>query len=73
MAFCLGVMLFPVCFIFLAKHSFTTAAHLCTAAELSTVQILEYLQGQLVRQLNIKEGNVIDFILQKKIKTDITY
>lgn len=48
------------------ENAFPTAAHLCTSAELGTAQILEYLQGELVRQLDIEEGNVVDFILQNK-------
>lgn len=41
--------------------------HLCTSAQLGTSEIVEYLQGQLVGKLDIKEGYVIDFILRDKI------
>jgi hypothetical protein len=43
-----------------------TRAYLSTQSQLSSVQILEYIDGQFVRQTDIKEGHVIQLILWRK-------
>lgn len=41
-------------------------AYLRTPSQLFPVQILKYVDCQLVRQLDIKEGHIIQFILRRK-------
>lgn len=41
-------------------------AYLRTPSQFFPVQILKYIDCQLVRQLDIKEGHIIHFILRRK-------
>lgn len=46
-------------------------AYLCASSQFSPVQILKYIDCQLIRQLDIKEGNIIHFILRRKKRKEI--
>lgn len=41
-------------------------AYLRTPSQVLPVQVLKYIDCQFVRQLNIKEGHIIHFILRRK-------
>lgn len=42
------------------------AAYLCAPSQVFPVQILKYVDCQFVRQLDVKEGHVIHFILRRR-------
>lgn len=44
----------------------SASTYLSTATQLSSVQILKYIDRQFVRQLDIKEGHLIHLILWRK-------
>lgn len=41
-------------------------AYLSTPSQVFPVQILKYIDCQFIRQLDIKEGHIIHFILRRK-------
>lgn len=42
------------------------AAYLCTPSQVFPVQVLKYIDCQFIRQLDIKEGHVVHFILRRE-------
>lgn len=49
-----------------SEQQTASSTDLSTPSQLSLAQVPEYLQCQLIRQLHIKERNLVDFILERK-------